>query len=66
MTDVKPFQEAWRKNLDELPSTPEKIPAFFFGHGSPALAFPPDSDIARPGGLMTYVLVSARSIRVWI
>ncbi|KAJ7349259.1 Extradiol ring-cleavage dioxygenase, class III enzyme, subunit B [Mycena albidolilacea] len=54
MTDVKPFQEAWRRNLDELPSTPEKIPAFFFGHGSPALAFPPDGDIARPGGLMSW------------
>lgn len=27
----------WRKALEELPSTPEKIPAFFFGHGSPAL-----------------------------
>ncbi|KII88713.1 hypothetical protein PLICRDRAFT_41929 [Plicaturopsis crispa FD-325 SS-3] len=30
----------WLKALDELPSTPDKIPAFFFGHGSPALAYP--------------------------
>ncbi|KAF7338653.1 4,5-DOPA dioxygenase extradiol-like protein [Mycena venus] len=37
MTDVKALQEKWRKNLDELPSTPEKIPVFFFGHGSPIL-----------------------------
>lgn len=33
-------QAEWRKALDELPSTPENIPAFFFGHGSPMLAFP--------------------------
>ncbi|KAH9951285.1 Extradiol aromatic ring-opening dioxygenase [Amylocystis lapponica] len=35
--------EAWRKALDELPSTPDKIPAFFYGHGSPFLAFPESS-----------------------
>ncbi|KAJ7093186.1 Extradiol ring-cleavage dioxygenase, class III enzyme, subunit B [Mycena epipterygia] len=40
MTDVASLQKVWRKNLDELPATPEKIPTFFFGHGSPALAFP--------------------------
>ncbi|KAH9842859.1 Extradiol ring-cleavage dioxygenase class III enzyme subunit B [Rhodofomes roseus] len=33
-------QAEWRKALDELPSTPDNIPAFFFGHGSPMLAFP--------------------------
>ncbi|KAJ7445760.1 Extradiol ring-cleavage dioxygenase, class III enzyme, subunit B [Mycena galericulata] len=38
MTDVATFQKNWRKNLDELPDTPEKIPAFFFVHGSPMLA----------------------------
>lgn len=27
----------WRKALDELPPTPDNIPAFFFGHGSPML-----------------------------
>ncbi|KAG2066101.1 Extradiol ring-cleavage dioxygenase class III enzyme subunit B [Suillus decipiens] len=30
-------QSEWRTALDALPSTPDKIPAFFFGHGSPAL-----------------------------
>uniref|UniRef100_A0A5K1JZP7 Cell surface hydrophobicity-associated protein n=1 Tax=Ganoderma boninense TaxID=34458 RepID=A0A5K1JZP7_9APHY len=33
-------QAEWKKALDDLPSTPDKIPAFFFGHGSPMLAFP--------------------------
>ncbi|KZT11441.1 Extradiol aromatic ring-opening dioxygenase [Laetiporus sulphureus 93-53] len=33
-------QAEWRKALEELPSSPEKIPSFFFGHGSPFLAFP--------------------------
>jgi aromatic ring-opening dioxygenase catalytic subunit (LigB family) len=33
-------QEEWRKALEELPSTPDKIPAFFFAHGSPMLAYP--------------------------
>lgn len=32
-------QADWLKALEELPSTPERIPAFFFGHGSPMLAF---------------------------
>ncbi|KAG0705220.1 Extradiol ring-cleavage dioxygenase class III enzyme subunit B [Suillus ampliporus] len=30
-------QSEWRTALDSLPSTPEKIPTFFFGHGSPML-----------------------------
>ncbi|KAG2349342.1 Extradiol ring-cleavage dioxygenase, class III enzyme, subunit B [Suillus weaverae] len=30
-------QSEWRTALDALPSTPDKIPAFFFGHGSPML-----------------------------
>ncbi|GBE82374.1 4,5-DOPA dioxygenase extradiol-like protein [Sparassis crispa] len=34
----------WRKALDELPSTPDNIPSFFFGHGSPFLVFP-ESDV---------------------
>ncbi|KAF7363921.1 hypothetical protein MSAN_01050200 [Mycena sanguinolenta] len=45
MTDaainLKVLQEKWRKNLEELPSTPANIPAFFFAHGSPMLAFAP-------------------------
>ncbi|GJE86954.1 extradiol aromatic ring-opening dioxygenase [Phanerochaete sordida] len=39
-------REQWRKALDELPNTPERIPAFFFGHGSPMLAFP-ESEASR-------------------
>jgi len=30
----------WHQALEALTSTPEKIPAFFFAHGSPALAYP--------------------------
>ncbi|KAI0374738.1 Extradiol ring-cleavage dioxygenase class III enzyme subunit B [Pilatotrama ljubarskyi] len=41
----------WKKALEELPSTPEKIPAFFFGHGSPMLAFPED-EAERMGDVM--------------
>ncbi|PFH49113.1 hypothetical protein AMATHDRAFT_63834 [Amanita thiersii Skay4041] len=32
-------QAGWRKALDALPTSPPKIPAFFFAHGSPSLAF---------------------------
>ena len=32
--------KAWKSALDSLPSTPTKIPAFFFGHGSPILQWP--------------------------
>ncbi|KAJ7649921.1 Extradiol ring-cleavage dioxygenase, class III enzyme, subunit B [Roridomyces roridus] len=39
------MQKKWRKVLDELPDTPEKIPAFFFGHGAP-MTMGPDSDSA--------------------
>ncbi|KAE9395027.1 Extradiol aromatic ring-opening dioxygenase [Gymnopus androsaceus JB14] len=31
-------QTEWRAALDSLPSAPEKIPAFFFAHGSPMLS----------------------------
>ncbi|KIY63132.1 Extradiol ring-cleavage dioxygenase class III enzyme subunit B [Cylindrobasidium torrendii FP15055 ss-10] len=31
-------QEEWRAAIDALPANPEKIPAFFFSHGSPMLA----------------------------
>ncbi|KAJ7609692.1 Extradiol ring-cleavage dioxygenase, class III enzyme, subunit B [Roridomyces roridus] len=39
------MQKEWRKVLDELPDTPEKIPVFFFGHGAP-MTMGPDSDSA--------------------
>ncbi len=41
-------QIEWRRALDELPATPDKIPAFFFGHGSPALAFPESESRSGP------------------
>lgn len=39
-TSLPKTQQAWKKALNDLPATPEKIPAFFFGHGSPMLAYP--------------------------
>ncbi|KAJ3992298.1 Extradiol ring-cleavage dioxygenase, class III enzyme, subunit B [Lentinula boryana] len=36
--DVPLNHAEWRAALESLPSTPQKIPAFFFAHGSPALA----------------------------
>jgi len=41
-------QAEWQKALEELPSTPDKIPAFFFAHGSPMLAFPESGSGGRP------------------
>ncbi|EMD38474.1 hypothetical protein CERSUDRAFT_135299 [Gelatoporia subvermispora B] len=43
----------WRQALQELPSTPENIPAFFFGHGSPMLAFP-ESDASSADPVLNY------------
>ncbi|KAF8969885.1 Extradiol ring-cleavage dioxygenase, class III enzyme, subunit B [Flammula alnicola] len=48
---IKPFK-FWHQALESLPSTPEKIPAFFFAHGSPMLAFPPSAGNA--GGMASY------------
>lgn len=39
------IQAEWRKALDELPATPDNIPAFFFGHGTPSLL----RDLGVPG-----------------
>lgn len=48
-------QAEWIKALDELPSAPDRIPSFFFGHGSPALAFPKDAIVPGPmGALLGY------------
>ncbi|KAI0340491.1 Extradiol ring-cleavage dioxygenase class III enzyme subunit B [Trametopsis cervina] len=33
----------WKAALDSLPANPNKIPAFYFGHGSPMMAFPEES-----------------------
>jgi aromatic ring-opening dioxygenase catalytic subunit (LigB family) len=40
-------RDQWQAALEALPATPEKIPAFFFGHGSPMLAFPEDLITSR-------------------
>ncbi|KAF7297210.1 LigB domain-containing protein [Mycena indigotica] len=40
-TDVSTLQARWRADLAALPSTPDNIPSFFFGHGSPMLVSKP-------------------------
>lgn len=47
-TSLPKTREQWKKALDELPDSPERIPAFFFGHGSPMLAFPESEAAASP------------------
>ncbi|PPQ78517.1 hypothetical protein CVT25_011789 [Psilocybe cyanescens] len=42
----------WHRALESLPSTPEKIPAFFFAHGAPMLAFPAGE--SSNGGMIGY------------
>ncbi|KAJ7019742.1 Extradiol ring-cleavage dioxygenase, class III enzyme, subunit B [Mycena alexandri] len=49
ITDVKVLQTNWRKKLEDLPATPDKIPSFFFGHGTPVLEFPASNDYSRFG-----------------
>ncbi|KAF7307724.1 LigB domain-containing protein [Mycena kentingensis (nom. inval.)] len=44
ITDIPTLQNNWRAALDTLPSTPDNIPSFFFGHGSPMLVSPPSFD----------------------
>lgn len=39
---------AWKEALDSLPATPEKIPSFFFAHGSPVLAMGDRNDDRDP------------------
>ena len=47
-------QPEWRTALDALPSTPDNIPAFFFGHGSPMLAFP-EADVPLGDPVMEHM-----------
>ncbi|SJL04418.1 related to 4,5-DOPA dioxygenase extradiol-like protein [Armillaria ostoyae] len=50
MTSPLPMnQSEWKAALDSLPSTPDNIPAFFYAHGSPALAYP--EHLSRGGGI---------------
>ncbi|KZP02757.1 Extradiol ring-cleavage dioxygenase, class III enzyme, subunit B [Athelia psychrophila] len=41
----------WQAALAALPATPHDIPAFFFAHGSPMLAFPEDNSTNGPAGV---------------
>ncbi|KAJ7058097.1 Extradiol ring-cleavage dioxygenase class III enzyme subunit B [Mycena amicta] len=41
VTDIPTLQSNWRADIDSLPATPDNIPSFFFGHGSPMLVAPP-------------------------
>ena len=51
--DLATMQAKWRAQLDALPSNPDSIPSFFFGHGSPMLAMPiEDTENGRlPSGM---------------
>ncbi|KAH8117231.1 Extradiol ring-cleavage dioxygenase, class III enzyme, subunit B [Phellopilus nigrolimitatus] len=52
---VPKTEEEWKAALDALPATPEKIPAFFFGHGSPILQWPDSiADRMRRGPMGEY------------
>lgn len=42
----------WHEALKSLPATPEKIPAFFFAHGSPMLVYPPPAQVEGLGSHM--------------
>ena len=55
-TSFPKSQAEWRKALEELPGTPDKIPAFFFGHGSPMLAMPVEDAAGgrMPAEMMKY------------
>lgn len=50
-SEAEPY---WLKNLKDLPETPEKIPAFFFAHGSPMLAFD-KKNVAAMGAFGAYL-----------
>ena len=43
--DLPLTRSAWKDRLATLPGSPDAIPSFFFGHGSPLLAF--SSDLAE-------------------
>jgi aromatic ring-opening dioxygenase catalytic subunit (LigB family) len=41
-SDLPLTRPAWQDRLATLPGSPEAIPSFFFGHGSPMLILPSD------------------------
>jgi aromatic ring-opening dioxygenase catalytic subunit (LigB family) len=45
-------REKWLETLEALPATPNSIPAFFFAHGSPMLAFSESTSSSRPNELL--------------
>jgi aromatic ring-opening dioxygenase catalytic subunit (LigB family) len=47
-------QSEWRTALESLPQNPAKIPAFFFAHGSPMLAFESEPRGAYGSSIMEY------------
>ena len=49
-------QPEWRAALAALPSTPEKIPVFYFAHGSPMLASPENSAVPDGRGAVMEAL----------
>ena len=41
-SDLPLTRSAWQDRLSTLPGSPDAIPSFFFGHGSPLMAFSSD------------------------
>ena len=49
-------REEWLKALDELPSSPAKIPAFFFAHSSPMMEIDmPGVPMSKSGALTQFL-----------
>ncbi|KAH9060062.1 Extradiol ring-cleavage dioxygenase class III enzyme subunit B [Lactarius vividus] len=50
--DLPLTRSAWQDRLATLPGSPDSIPSFFFGHGSPILAIPSNwRSMIKQGGL---------------
>lgn len=47
------YQAQWRDALESLPSNPDKIPSFFFAHGSPFLMLP-ENETRFPRGIVEW------------
>ena len=48
-------REEWLRALDELPSSPEKIPAFFFAHSSPMMEIDLPVPMGKNGALTHFL-----------
>jgi aromatic ring-opening dioxygenase catalytic subunit (LigB family) len=53
-TTLPRTQSEWQDELESLPSNANGIPAFFFAHGSPLLAFPASTATGLPGSMLDY------------